>query len=201
MSTPILELRVCQQQHTMSILKIARMGHPVLRRVAEPIKDPQDPDILRLLRDMIETLDDAGGVGLAAPQVFVSKAAMIFFVPASRTTADDSEDDVPLTVVINPEIEPIDDADIAGGWEGCLSIPGFQGYIPRWRRIRYRGVDENGRPIERAADGFHARVVQHEYDHLMGIMYPERMTDMTLMGFTEELQRHPPAVDPASVEQ
>lgn len=175
----------------MSILKIARMGHPVLRKVATRVEDPNDPEITRLVRDMIETLQDAGGVGLAAPQVFVSKAVMIFFVPPTRTTGDDGDGEVPLTVLINPEIEPVGEETV-GGWEGCLSIPGFQGYVPRWRKIRYRGVDENGDPVEREAAGFHARVVQHEYDHLIGVMYPERMNDMTLLGFTEELRRDPP---------
>ncbi|WP_085591683.1 peptide deformylase [Thalassospira sp. MCCC 1A01428] len=178
----------------MSILKIARMGHPVLRKVAGRVENPNDPEIIRLIADMIETLKDAGGVGLAAPQVFHSLAVMIFFVPPSRASDDDDESEVPLTVLINPEIEPVDDDEKVGGWEGCLSIPGFQGYVPRWRKIRYRGIDENGDRVEKTASGFHARVVQHEYDHLIGVMYPERMEDMTLMGFTEELRRDPPDV-------
>ncbi|OSQ38262.1 peptide deformylase [Thalassospira mesophila] len=178
----------------MSILKIARMGHPVLRKVAKRVENPNDPEIIRLIADMIETLKDAGGVGLAAPQVFQSVAVMIFFVPPSRTTEDDAESEVPLTVLINPEIEPLEDDEKVGGWEGCLSIPGFQGFVPRWGKIRYRGIDQNGDRVEKTASGFHARVVQHEYDHLIGVMYPERMEDMTLMGFTEELRRDPPDV-------
>ncbi|MES1924194.1 peptide deformylase [Salinisphaera sp. T31B1] len=177
----------------MAILKIARMGHPVLRRIAEPVEDPSAPEIQRLLADMADTLADAQGVGLAAPQVFVSRAVMMFFVPASRVE-DGAGDDVPLTVLINPEIEPLD-CDEVGGWEGCLSIPGLQGYVPRWARIRYRGLGASGQRIEREAGGFHARVVQHEYDHLQGILYPERMTDMTRLAFSEELQRHPPDDD------
>ena len=178
----------------MSILKIARMGHPVLRKVADRVEDPNDPEIIRLVADMIETLGDAGGVGLAAPQVFRSVAVMIFFVPPSRAGKGDDDGEVPLTVLINPEIEPLEDAQKVGGWEGCLSIPDFQGYVPRWDKIRYRGLDENGAPVEKIASGFHARVVQHEYDHLIGVMYPERMDDMTLMGFTDELRRDPPDV-------
>lgn len=177
----------------MAILKISRMGHPVLWQVAAPVEDPTDPEIQRLITDMKDTLADAEGVGLAAPQVYVSKAVMMFFVPPSRTTDDEAEDGVPLTVLINPEIEPIDDA-LVGGWEGCLSIPGLQGYVPRWEHICYRGLDPSGRPIEREASGFHARVVQHEHDHLLGTLYPERMEDMTLLGFTEELRRDPPTI-------
>ncbi len=172
----------------MAILKIARMGHPVLRQTAATVDDPSSAEIQRLVADMKDTLADARGVGLAAPQVYVSKAVLMFFVPPSRTTAGEDEDGVPLTVLINPEIEAIDDETV-GGWEGCLSIPGLQGFVPRWQRIRYRGVDEHGVHIERDADGFHARVVQHEYDHLQGVLYTERMDDMTRFGFNEELAR------------
>lgn len=173
----------------MAIRKIARMGHPVLRQPAAPVADPLDPEIQRLIADMQDTLADAEGVGLAAPQVYVSSAVMMFFVPAARALGDDNEDGVPLTVLINPEIEPIGD-ERATDWEGCLSIPGLQGRVPRWRHIRYRGLDAAGRPIEREACDFHARVVQHEYDHLQGVLYPERMDDMTQLGFNEELRRH-----------
>ncbi|AWN15514.1 peptide deformylase [Salinisphaera sp. LB1] len=171
----------------MAIRKIARMGHPVLRRSTTPVADVSDFEIKRLISDMKDTLADAEGVGLAAPQVYVSSAVMMFFVPPSRAAGDEG---VPLTVLINPGIEPIGEEQV-GGWEGCLSIPGLQGYVPRWQRIRYRGLDEAGVPIEREAEGFHARVVQHEYDHLQGVLYPERMTDMTRLGFAEELMRHP----------
>ncbi|KEZ77313.1 peptide deformylase [Salinisphaera hydrothermalis] len=174
----------------MAIRKIARMGHPVLRQPTTPIADPTDGEIQRLIADMKETLADAEGVGLAAPQVYATWSVMMFFVPPSRAAEDANDDGVPLTVLVNPEIEPIGDERV-GGWEGCLSIPGLQGYVPRWRRIRYRGLDERGAPIEREAADFHARVVQHEYDHLQGVLYPERMTDMTQFGFVEELMRHP----------
>lgn len=178
----------------MAILKIARMGHPVLRQVATAVEEPTSPEIQRLLSDMKDTLADAQGVGLAAPQVYVSKAIFMFFVPPSRNDAGDEEEAVPLTVLINPEIEPIG-SDTVDGWEGCLSIPGLRGSVPRWQRIRYRGLDAAGHAIEREASGFHARVVQHEYDHLQGVLYTERMSDMTRFGFDEELAQHPMDAD------
>ncbi len=175
----------------MSILKIARMGHPVLRKVSARVENPLDPEIQRLIADIKETMKDAGGVGLAAPQVFQSKAIMVFHVPSFRKSDDPDDGDIPLSVLVNPTIEAIGD-EVVDGWEGCLSIPGLQGVVPRWNKIRYRGLDEKGNEIERIAGGFHARVVQHEYDHLIGVMYPERMEDMTLLGFAEELRENPP---------
>ena len=136
-------------------------------------------------------MKDAGGVGLAAPQVFQSLAIMVYYVPALRKSDDPDDAEVPLSVLINPEIEPIGD-EIVDGWEGCLSIPGLQGVVPRWNKIRYRGLNEKGETVEHTAGGFHARVVQHEYDHLIGVMYPERMEDMSLLGFNEELRENPP---------
>lgn len=167
----------------MAILKIARMGHPVLRSVADLVADPTAPEIRRLVSDMVETLADAGGVGLAAPQVHVPLRLVIFFVPESR-----SGEDVPLTVLINPVIEPLDDEMEEGG-EGCLSIPGMAGAVPRWRNIRYSGLGLDGKPISRVASGYHARVVQHECDHLDGVLYPARIQDFSSFGFTEELRK------------
>lgn len=180
----------------MAILKIARMGHPVLRQRAQDVPDPTAPEVKRLVADMIDTMKDAGGTGLAAPQVHVPQRVVVYFVEAERAEREGEEEvaAVPLTVLINPEIEVLDD-EVVSDWEGCLSIPGLQGYVPRARRIRYRGLDETGAPIEREATDFHARVVQHEYDHLQGILYSERMADMTRLGFTEELRRHPPDHD------
>jgi len=170
----------------MAILKIARMGHPVLGRRAEPVAEPGAPDIRRLVDDMVDTLRDAGGVGLAAPQVHVPKRVVIFEVPAER--GDENEDEaVPFTVLINPVIEPLSD-DREVGWEACLSVPGMTGAVPRWRHIRYAGTGLDGAPVEREAIGFHARVVQHECDHLDGVLYPMRMTDMRLFGFVEEVE-------------
>jgi peptide deformylase len=174
----------------MSILKIARMGHPVLRRVADAVADPSASDVADLVRDMTETLDDIGGVGLAAPQVHVSRRVIIFKVPQERTTGIEGDAPQPLTALINPMVEPVGEA-VNLGWEGCLSIPGLRGAVPRWTTIRYRGVGLDGVPIERTASGFHARVVQHEVDHLDGVLYPERMSDLALLTFVEEGMKHP----------
>jgi peptide deformylase len=186
--------------HAMAILKIARMGHPVLRRVADPVVDPTAPEIRRLVRDMLETLDDIGGVGLAAPQVHVSRRVVIFEVPAERAARDGNgeapADGVAMTVLINPVIEPLAD-EKALGWEACLSVPGLTGAVPRWTRIRYHGYGLEGERIEREAGGFHARVVQHECDHLDGILYPMRMTDLTSLAFAEELRHGVPKGAPA----
>lgn len=168
----------------MAILKIARMGHPVLARRADPIMDPKAAEIQRLIDDMVDTMRDAGGAGLAAPQVHVPLRLVIFHAPTSRTEGEA----VPLTVLINPEIEPLD-AELQVGYEGCLSLPGMTGAVPRWRRIRYGGLDREGNRIEREAEGFHARVVQHECDHLDGVLYPSRMTDLGNFGFVEEIRR------------
>lgn len=175
----------------MSILKIAKMGHPVLRRVADPVSDPTAPEIARLVRDMEETLADAGGVGLAAPQVHVPLRVVIFHVPGART---DDGSQVPLTALINPEIEVLTEETVEG-WEGCLSIPGMTGMVPRAKRIRYKGATLSGGVIEREAAGFHARVVQHECDHLDAVLYPSRMTDLSTLGFVEEMRRAAAATD------
>jgi len=168
----------------MAILKIARMGHPVLARIAEPVADVAAPEIQRLIDDMIETMRDAGGAGLAAPQVHVPLRLVVFHAPAART----GDAAVPLTVLINPVIQPLD-ADSQVGYEGCLSLPGLTGAVPRWRRIRYTGLDRHGQAVEREAEGFHARVVQHECDHLDGMLYPQRMPDLSRFGFVEEVRR------------
>jgi peptide deformylase len=174
----------------MAILKIARMGHPVLRQVAAPVSDPTAPRIKALVTDMIETLDDIGGAGLAAPQVHVAERVVIFKVPAERTTGRPLDIPGELLAIVNPVIEPVGpDREI--GWEGCLSVPGLRGAVPRFARIRYRGVTPEGAPIDREVEGFHARVVQHECDHLDGILYPQRMTDHRLLAFIEEWQRYP----------
>ncbi len=172
----------------MAILKIARMGHPVLSRPADPVTDPTAPQIRRLVADMLETLEDAGGVGLAAPQVHVPLRVVVFFVPAARAAGSGGGEAVPLTVLVNPEVEPIgEEREVA--YEGCLSVPGLTGPVPRHRAVRYRGWTPAGERIEREAQGFHARVVQHETDHLDGILYPMRMTDLSKLAFVEELSR------------
>ena len=168
----------------MAILKIARMGHPVLLQRAEPVADPGAPEIRRLVRDMMETMEDADGAGLAAPQVHVPLRIFVFRVSPERGGEDPEDLALPNTVLINPEVELPSDERILR-WEGCLSIPGLRAAVPRAPRIRYRGVDCDGRTVEREVTGFHAGVVQHEYDHLDGILYPMRMTDFRLFGFTE----------------
>jgi peptide deformylase len=174
----------------MAILKIARMGHPVLRRVAEPVADPTATEARRLIADMVETLEDIGGAGLAAPQVHVPWRVVIFRVPAERVTGRPDDTPQALTAIVNPLIEPLGAARELG-WEGCLSVPGLRGAVPRWSRLRYRGTGLDGEAIDRTVEGFHARVVQHECDHLDGILYPQRMSDLALLVFNEEAARYP----------
>jgi peptide deformylase len=174
----------------MALLKIARMGHPVLRRVADLVPDPTAPWVRRLVDDMIETMEDAGGTGIAAPQVHLPWRIVVFRVGGERLSDLPGDTEQDLTVLINPVVEPIG-SDGAFGWEGCLSVPGLRGVVPRRLHIRYRALGLDGEMIEREAAGFHARVVQHECDHLDGILYPQRMTDHRLLVFAEELQRHP----------
>lgn len=165
----------------MALLKIARMGHPALRGRAEEVSDPSAPEIRRLAQDMLETMRDAPGVGLAAPQVHVPLRIIVVRAPADRS--DGREE--PETVLINPEITLLDAAD-AWGWEGCLSVPGLRGLVPRHRRVGLRALDLDGRRIEREAAGFFARVLQHETDHLDGTLYVERMPDLKLLAFEGE---------------
>ncbi|HYM73278.1 MAG TPA: peptide deformylase [Stellaceae bacterium] len=174
----------------MALLKIARMGHPVLRASAAPVEDPAAPWVRRLVEDMLETMEDAGGTGIAAPQVHAPHRIVVFQVAGERISDLPGDGEQDLTVLINPVVEPIGQ-DMVLGWEGCLSVPGLRGVVPRYLRVRYRGVGLDGETIEREAAGFHARVVQHECDHLDGILYPQRMTDHRLLVYLEELQRHP----------
>ena len=174
----------------MAILKITRMGHPVLKRRALEIPDPTAREIRNLIEDMHETLDDIQGAGLAAPQVHVSKRLVIFAAPKERSDDEKTPetDFAPMTEIINPDWHPVSD-DMALGWEGCLSVPGLTGAVPRHTHIRYRGYSPQGRLIDREATGFHARVFQHEFDHLDGILYPMRMNDLSLLVFTKEAKR------------
>ncbi len=166
------------------------MGHPVLRRAADPVPDPTAPEIKRLVADMLETMRDAPGTGLAAPQVHVPLRVVVFEVAETRAQREQTQP-VPVTVLVNPVIEPLGD-DGTLGWEGCLSVPGLAGMVPRYDRIRYRATTPDGEAIDRIAEGFHARVVQHECDHLDGVLYPQRMTDLSLLVFTEELRHGAP---------
>jgi peptide deformylase len=175
----------------MAILKIARMGHPVLAARAETISDPLHPAIQRLIADMVETMSDADGAGLAAPQVHVPLRLVIFQAPEDRVAEvpelERFDHTAPLSVLINPEIEILS-PEREAGWEGCLSLPGLRGLVERPGHIRYAGLDRHGQRFERVARGFHARVVQHECDHLDGILYPQRMTDMRQFLFESELR-------------
>jgi peptide deformylase len=174
----------------MAILKIARMGHPVLRRAAESVPDPSAPEVRRLVRDMIETLEDIGGAGLAAPQVHVPLRVVVFRVPAERTTGRPGDEPEGLSILVNPVIEKLGTGTELG-WEGCLSVPGMRGAVPRAAHIRYRAQGIDGETIDREVTGFHARVAQHECDHLDGILYPQRMSDLSLFAFNEEMMRFP----------
>jgi peptide deformylase len=168
----------------MTIREILKMGDARLLRIAEPVLSFDSPELHALIADMFDTMETANGAGLAAPQIGENLQLVIFGFTKNQRYPDAAP--VPRTVLINPVIEPLG-ADEEEGWEGCLSVPGLRGVVPRFARIRYRGLDPLGQPIEREADGFHARVVQHEVDHLIGRLYPTRMRDLTRLGYTSVL--------------
>ena len=168
----------------MAIRPVLKMGHPLLRQVALPVAAFGKRELLELVRDMDDTMRALNGAGLAAPQVGVSLRVVIFEVTRNPRYPDAGE--VPYTVLINPELTPLGD-DTEDGWEGCLSVPGLRGLVPRYRRLRYRGYDANGLPIDRSVEGFHARVVQHEVDHLDGILYPMRLRSLHDLGYEDTL--------------
>lgn len=168
----------------MAIREVLKMGDPRLLQVSQPVQDFSSPGLTRLLADMRDTMQHLNGAGLAAPQIGSLERVVIFGMEHNPRHPDAQP--VPRTVLINPQIEPLDEG-MEDGWEGCLSVPGMRGVVPRHRRIRYRGFDEHGEPFEREAEGFHARVVQHEVDHLDGILYPRRIRDLRLFGFNEVL--------------
>ena len=175
----------------MAFLKIAKMGHPVLRQRALPVADVAASEIGRLITDMIDTMVDAGGVGLAAPQVYQSSRVIVYRLPPDRVAANSSEigsTALPngAAVLINPVIEPVDHRMVLAP-EGCLSIPSLRGLVPRYASVRYSGLDGECRPVAGEAHGFHARVLQHEVDHLDGVLFPDRMTDLTSLAFESEL--------------
>jgi peptide deformylase len=178
----------------MAVREILKMGDERLLRMAAPVTEFDTPDLLALVEDMFDTMRAANGAGLAAPQIGEDLQLVIFGFERNERYPDAPP--VPLTVLCNPVIEPIGD-EMADGWEGCLSVPGLRGVVPRFARIRYRGFDPQGRAIEREADGFHARVVQHECDHLIGRLYPTRMPDLSRFGYTSVLF---PDLDPADAD-
>ena len=161
------------------------MGDPRLLRTAQPVQEFGTPALRELVADMEETMKAASGAGLAAPQIGVDLQLVIFGTDAANPRYPDAPP-VPRTVLLNPVITPLSGEE-EEGWEGCLSVPGLRAVVPRWRRIRYTGFDLEGRPIDRQAEGFHARVVQHEVDHLFGKLYPMRVRDFTKFGFTDVL--------------
>jgi peptide deformylase len=176
----------------MTVRSILRMGDPRLLEIARPVVDISDPALDALLQDMFDTMAAAGGVGLAAPQIGIGLQVVIFGFEKSERYPE--AEPVPQTILINPLITPLtEDEDL--GWEGCLSVPGMRGEVPRFKRIRYKGIDEKGNAIERTVEGFHARVVLHECDHLIGKLYPMRMRDMNRFGFTDVLFPDLPVMD------
>lgn len=168
----------------MAVRPILRMGDPRLLEIAQPVRDFNAPELQILIADMFDTMAAAGGVGLAAPQIGVGLQVVIFGFEASARYPEAGA--VPQTILINPCITPLSTVEELG-WEGCLSVPGLRGEVPRFTEIRYQGFDEDGQPVDRSVQGFHARVVQHECDHLIGRLYPTRMRDMTRFGYTEVL--------------
>ena len=176
----------------MAIREILKMGDPRLLRVAPRVDTFDTPELHALVADMFDTMAAANGAGLAAPQIGVNLQLVIFGFDRNERYPDAAP--VPRTVLLNPVITPLGSEE-EEGWEGCLSVPGLRGRVPRWSRIRYQGVDPTGQPIDRVAEGFHARVVQHECDHLIGRLYPTRMRDLTQFGFTSVLF---PDLDPRS---
>jgi peptide deformylase len=176
----------------MAVHDILKMGDPRLLREAERVTEFDTPQLHALIADMFETMHAANGAGLAAPQIGVNLQLVIFGV--SNNARYPEAPAVPETVLLNPVITPLSD-DMEDGWEGCLSVPGLRGMVPRYKRLRYQGVDQFGNVIDREVDDFHARVVQHECDHLWGILYPMRITDFTQFGYTEVLF---PGLDPNS---
>lgn len=170
----------------MSAKSIVRAGDPVLRRVAVPVADPTAPEIRDLVREMEASLAETGGIGLAAPQIGISQRVILISVPATRRSDDPDDGPLPLTALVNPELTPIGD-ERALGMEGCLSIPGMRGEVERWLRVRLTAVTPEGRPVDAVMTGMRARVLQHEVDHLDGVLYLDRMTDFTRFGYVEEL--------------
>lgn len=166
------------------IREVLRMGDPRLWQKSLPVTRFNSPELNQLLRDMRDTMAHLNGAGLAAPQIGVGLRVVIFGVHSNPRYPDVEE--VPDTVLINPELAPLSD-ELEEGWEGCLSVPGMRGWVPRWKKLKYAGYDEQGKRFERSVEGFHARVVQHEIDHLDGVLYPMRIRDFTRFGFNEAL--------------
>jgi peptide deformylase len=179
----------------MTVRDILKMGDPRLLRVAQPVRAFDTPQLRALIIDMEDTMKAANGAGLAAPQIGVDLQLVIFGSDAANPRYPDAPP-VPRTILVNPTVTPVGSEE-EDGWEGCLSVPGLRAVVPRWRRVRYSGFDEKGGRMERVAEGFHARVVQHECDHLIGKLYPMRVRDFSQFGFTDVLF---PGLDPGEDE-
>ena len=168
----------------MAVRRVLKMGDPLLYRKAAPVREFNTPALDTLVSDMFDTMAAKNGAGLAAPQIGISQRIVIFSVEANPRYPD--VEPVPTTVLINPTLTPIGD-EMEEGWEGCLSVPGLRGLVNRYQNLRYTGFDQHGKPIDRTVSGFHARVVQHECDHLDGILYPMRLSDIRMLGFEDAL--------------
>lgn len=173
------------QEGNMAIHRILKMGDPLLLRVSRQVDAFGTPALRALVQDLHDTMRAANGAGIAAPQIGVDLQVVIFGSNETNPRYPDREL-VPPTVLVNPVVTPVGEAE-ESDWEGCLSVPGLRGRVPRWQRVRYQGFDLEGAPIDRSVEGFHARVVQHECDHLMGVLYPMRVRDFSQFGFIEEL--------------
>lgn len=173
----------------MAILPVLKMGHPLLREKAKIVDPIFFNQIEKILKDMHDTMKAEGGIGIAAPQIGYAKQIMMFGFEQSERYPD--EDSIPFTILINPTMTPLTEEQV-DGFEGCLSVPGLRGLVPRYKKIEYRGMKPDGTLISRVVEGFHARVFQHEYDHLEGVLYPQRIKDMRYFGFEEML------IDPMS---
>tara|TARA_B100000035_G_scaffold57827_1_gene46041 strand:- start:17118 stop:17633 length:516 start_codon:yes stop_codon:yes gene_type:complete len=170
----------------MATREILKMGHPTLLEVAKPVEKFNTPELDSIIEDMIDTMKENDGAGLAAPQIGLGMQLVIFGFDSNERYPE--ADQVPFTVLINPEITPIGNEE-EDGWEGCLSVPGLMGVVPRFKKIRYQGKDQHGNEIDREVDGFHARVVQHECDHLIGKLYPMRIRDFSQFGYLDTLTK------------
>jgi peptide deformylase len=168
----------------MAVREVLRMGDPRLLERSQPVDDVSHEAFASLLADLFDTMKARDGAGLAAPQIGVPLRVVVFGFESNPRYPEAPP--VPRTVLVNPTVEPLG-TELVHGWEGCLSVPGMRGVVPRFARIRYTGIDEHGQPLDRIAEGFHARVVQHEVDHLDGVLYPMRITDLRRFGFTDVL--------------
>ena len=166
----------------MSILKISRLGHPILQQKCEPVKDITSQKTRRIIHDMTETMLDSKGIGLAAPQVFINKQIIIY-----RAPENEDQKNIKITALINPKLTKVSD-ETTNQWEGCLSIPGMLGLVKRYSKIKYEGYDIQGNFVKQEVEGLHARIIQHEFDHLIGILYTSRLADKNAFGFIDEIE-------------